>query len=197
MFRLLPRLLPRRWRSPLLPALFLLGWSLAIGCFLAAPNRAAPAAPKAADIGTVDPIPPKYALGAKFYREACGACHLALPPAVFPSETWRQLLSETQHYGREIELLVPTHRIITWQYLRDYSRPQREDEEVPFRLNSSRYFKALHPQVDLPRPVSLRTCATCHPQAADDNFREWTLEAEPAEPQAEPAEPQNDSQSNS
>ena len=118
------------------------------------------------------------ALGVQFYREACGTCHIALPPAIFPSETWRQLLSETQHYGREIDLPVPTHRVIAWKYLRDHSRPQREDEETPFRLNSSRYFKALHPQVDLPRPVSLRTCIACHPKASDYNFREWELETE-------------------
>jgi hypothetical protein len=48
---------------------------------------------------------------------------------------------------------------------------QLQDEVTPYRLKDSRYFKALHPGVNLPRPVQIGSCVTCHPGAGEYNFR--------------------------
>ncbi|WP_253188369.1 diheme cytochrome c [Leptolyngbya sp. 'hensonii'] len=130
--------------------------------------------------GGVDPVAPVYQLGQQLYLETCASCHIAIPPALLPSETWRQLLSDPQHYGRRIELPVDPGRLLIWQYLRDYSRPQIEEEELPYRIRDSRYFKALHPRVKLPRPLNLSTCVTCHPGSGQYNFRSLTPEWENA-----------------
>jgi len=127
--------------------------------------------------GTVDPVLPRYRLGQQLYRDSCGTCHLAISPAVFPSETWRRLLQETgQHYGAQLPPLIDPPRLLIWNYLSTYSRPLLTDEEPPYRLKESRYFRALHPKVRLPDPPTLSGCVTCHPSARDYNFRQLSPE---------------------
>lgn len=160
----------KRQRSPLIVFLLLL-WSLALGWGLASGERVAA-------IGTVDPVTSSQKLGQELYLENCATCHIALPPAVLPTETWRQLLQDPQHYGVELTLLVDPPRLIVWNYLRSFSRLQSKEEEVPYRVAQSRFFKALHPRVKLPTPVNASSCVTCHPGAAEYNFRQLTPEWE-------------------
>jgi hypothetical protein len=125
-------------------------------------------------IGTVDVVPPGYKLSQDLYLENCSSCHIALPPAVLPTQTWQQLLQDSQHYGVELPPLVDPTRLLVWNYLRNFSRPQAKEEQTPYRVHDSRYFKALHPQVKLPRPVQISSCVTCHPSATQYNFRRLT-----------------------
>jgi hypothetical protein len=130
----------------------------------------------AVGLGTVDPVPQNQHLGQSLYLESCGSCHLAISPAVLPDETWRQLLQDTQHYGQQLPRFVDPPRLLIWNYLRAFSRPLAEGEAVPYRINNSRYFKALHPRVPLPQPVQLGSCISCHPGAGDYNFRSLSAE---------------------
>jgi len=132
--------------------------------------------PDLPDIGTVDPVPLDYHLGQERYLAACGSCHVALPPAVMPGETWRQLLMDPQHYGVELPTLLLTQQLPMWEYLRDFSRPLDVDESVPYRLNTSRYFAALHPEVNFAAPVTVESCVTCHPSAPVFNYRQLSAE---------------------
>jgi hypothetical protein len=124
--------------------------------------------------GTVDPVPDRYQLGQEMYLESCAKCHIGLPPATLPTQTWQTLLQDEQHYGVTIDLPKNPNRQLIWQYLSTFSRSLREEEPTPYRLSQARHFKALHPQVRLPANVTIETCATCHPQANVFNFREWT-----------------------
>lgn len=126
--------------------------------------------------GTVDPVPERYQLGQELYWENCAPCHLGIPPQVFPTQTWQNLLQETEHYGRQLTLLGNPQRTLVWNYLKYFSRPLSEGEEVPYRVTSSRYFKALHPRVNFTAPVKISTCVSCHPGGAQYNFRELTKE---------------------
>lgn len=181
------RLPRRRRRSPVVLMVLLAFWSACIGWALSLsaysqtppPPSEAPAA-----ISTVDPVPPVHQLGQQLYLENCSSCHIAIPPAVLPTETWRRLLQDPQHYGQQITPPVDPGRLLIWNYLQIFSRPLKEGEEVPYRLERSRYFKALHPTVDLPRPVTLTGCVSCHPGAGDFDFRR--LADAQAGPQAEP-----------
>lgn len=170
-----------RRRSPLVLLLLILLWSISIG-WLAAQATGVAEIPQIAQgtqtesIGTVDLVPERYQLGQEVYRENCATCHIALPPQVMPTETWRQLLQDPEHYGQTIRLLVDPPRLLVWNYLRTFSRLQSKDEEVPYRVGNSRYFKALHPRVKMPEVLNLSTCATCHPGASEYNFRKLTSE---------------------
>ncbi len=131
----------------------------------------APDLPPADPNGTVDAVPASYWLARDLYRENCGTCHIALPPATLPMQTWRDLLTSEQHYGKVIEPPPRATAGIIWSYIRDYSRPLREGEPIPFRLDKSRFFRSLHPDVPFPEPVRVNQCATCHTRAEFFNFR--------------------------
>jgi mono/diheme cytochrome c family protein len=128
---------------------------------------------------TTDPVSGRLQLGQQLYLDNCATCHLALPPGVLPSETWQNLLQETQqHYGTKLPRIITPTLLLMWDYLRTYSRPQLEKEAVPYRVTESRYLKALHPRVNLPQPTTLSSCLTCHPGAEKYNFRSLTAEWE-------------------
>ncbi len=127
--------------------------------------------------GTVDPVPPRFELGQELYLETCAACHVGVPPAVLPYQTWIALLDDTQHYGVQIPPVLDPSRLIIWQYLEQFSRSLRDEERVPYRVRNSRYFKILHPRVEFTDTVRLSSCVQCHPMAPDFNYRrlapEW------------------------
>ncbi|HTL88810.1 MAG TPA: diheme cytochrome C [Leptolyngbya sp.] len=166
-----------RRRSPVILIGILLIWSLILGWGLA---QAVEAPQKSAEIGTVDVVSGNLKLAQQVYLENCATCHIGIPPAVFPTQTWRDLLEDPQHYGATLTPLVDPARSLVWTYLRTFSRQVVEGEQVPFRLSRSKAFKILHPKVDVPRPVTLSSCATCHPGANQFNFRKLSADWENA-----------------
>lgn len=126
-------------------------------------------------VDTMEPVTPRYQPGQDFYLESCGSCHIALPPAVLPQQTWRVLLTDTRHYGVELEPLPRFNARLVLDYLAIYSRPQQNQRVLPFRVSESTYFQALHPNLDFPQTPTLATCISCHPSAESFSFRDWTL----------------------
>ncbi|MCF4966627.1 cytochrome C [Nostoc sp. CMAA1605] len=161
---------PKLKRRPLGLILTILLWSLVMGWLLAIATSAQSATPTS-DIGTVDVVPARYQLGQELYLENCSSCHIALPPAVLPTQTWKNILEESQHYGVNIKPLLDPSRNLVWRYLSTFSRSHLKDEATPYRVSNSRYFKALHPQVKLPQPLQISSCVSCHPSAKEYNFR--------------------------
>jgi hypothetical protein len=152
---------PRRrfWRS----LLILIGLFLSLGGGVALAQS---------PIGTVDPIAPKYQRGQELYLKNCASCHIGIPPAVLPSQTWAELIQDPEHYGAQLPKIAAFDLRQMDQYLTTYSRSLREDESTPYRITQSRQFRALHPQVKLPQPLTIASCASCHPKADVFNFRE-------------------------
>lgn len=173
-------------RSPLILLLLLLiwcaGWGWGLAQATSLPDLRSPTAVVAmqtnratpATIGTVDPVPDRLKLAQELYLENCASCHIAVPPAVLPTETWRQLLSDSRHYGRQLPPMIQTTRLLIWEYLQTFSRPHKAEEEVPYRVAQSRFFQALHPRVKLAPSLQLSGCITCHPGAKQYDFRSLT-----------------------
>lgn len=130
--------------------------------------------------GGVDVVPERYQLGQELYLENCASCHIGVPPAVLPTQTWQALLQDSQHYGLELKKLVDPPRLLVWNYLQLFSRPVNANETVPFRVTQSRYFKVLHPRVPISPELRLVGCISCHPAAAEFEFRQLTPEWETA-----------------
>lgn len=185
-----------RRRSLLVMVLLLLIWSVCLGMGMAqatdrskaesatsteAIAQATPTPPSTTDhatgaIGTVDVVPARFQLGQKLYLENCATCHIGIPPAVLPSQTWQQLIQDPEHYGATIQPLQAPNIQILWQYLREYSRPLAGGEFTPYRIQQSSIFKALHPRVKFTEPTTLTSCISCHPGAGAYDFRSLTAE---------------------
>ncbi len=172
---------PRRYpnlqrRSPLiLMVILLLFLSVVLGTTASFALAPTPLAQRAA-LKSIDPVPPDRQLAAEVYRDQCGSCHLALPPEVLPTESWRQILmSPRNHYGVSLNL-IRAEIILIWSYLRDFSRVTVQGEAEPYRVVDSRFFKALHPRVTFAEPPSPKNCATCHNRAQEFDFRSLTPE---------------------
>ncbi len=159
----------RRTKKGTWISLLLVCWSLGFGLAHIRPAPAATITPDPA--GMTDPVSPAYRLGLVTYLHTCGSCHIALPPEVFPTETWQSLLLDTQHYGTKIPPLLDPDLHLIWNYLQEYSRPTLAGEIEPYTLADSRYFHALHPRVHFTGPVTPNTCVSCHPGAAQYDFR--------------------------
>jgi len=185
-----------RRRSPLVLLFLLLVWSILLGWGISLavepPQHLTTSANSPAEvqnsqlktqdaIGTVDPVTKRHQLGQELYLANCSSCHIALSPAVLPTSSWQKLLEElNQHYGNQLPPIVNFDLIAIWEYFKAYSRPLIADEKTPYRVSASRYFKALHPRVELPRPTTMSSCITCHPGAAKYNFRQLAPEWENA-----------------
>ncbi|MDJ0553575.1 MAG: diheme cytochrome C [Microcoleaceae cyanobacterium MO_207.B10] len=170
----------RRRRPPfflLLLIIFL--WSMSSGWVLAKISTAT--TPKNTDnqlISNVDVVPPRYQTGLSIYLEKCATCHIGIPPQVLPTETWQIILQDSQHYGVQLPILQDPALQLVWNYLQIASRPKSPQEDrIPYRMASSRYFKALHPKVQLPQELNIKSCVTCHPKVEEFDFRtlsgEW------------------------
>lgn len=123
---------------------------------------------------TVDYVPERYQLSQRLYLDNCATCHIGVPPETLPSEAWRNIIQDVSHYGVDIRPPQDPSRGLIWSYLRIFSRQKSNAEErVPYRLGRSRYFAALHPEVNLPANISLESCATCHRAAQQFSFRPW------------------------
>lgn len=187
-----------RRRSMLILVLLLLVWSICLGVGMAQATDSAsvepansaeaiaqatrnlpaemdPMAPNQA-IGTVDVVPARFQTGQKLYLENCATCHIGIPPAVMPSQTWQQLIQDPEHYGGTIQPLRSPNLQILWQYLREYSRPLAAGESTPYRIQQSRIFRTLHPRVQFTQPITLTSCISCHPGAGAYDFRSLTAE---------------------
>jgi len=171
------RNLPKLKKKPTVILLVVLIWSFAMGWLLTPHTNTSARVPESEN-GTVDVVPKEHKLGQKLYLENCSGCHLAIPPAVLPTQTWKNLLQDQQHYGATLKLLVDPPRILVWRYLSTFSRLHKEEERTPYRINKSRFFKALHPQVEFQRPVKVGSCVTCHPGAENYNFRKISDQSE-------------------
>ncbi|MGG6265681.1 diheme cytochrome C [Leptolyngbya sp. AN03gr2] len=164
-----------RRRSPVILIGILLIWSLILGWGLA---QAVEAPKSSAEIGTVDVVTGNLKLGQQAYLENCATCHIGIPPATFPTQTWRELLQDPQHYGATLNPLQEPARSLVWTYLRTFSRQVVEGERIPFRFGESKAFKILHPRVELSRSVPISSCVSCHPGANQYNFRKLSAQWE-------------------
>ncbi|MCL1474738.1 diheme cytochrome C [Argonema antarcticum] len=167
-------------RSPIVVFMLLLVWSVALGWGFTLITQLPAQTQTVAEIsptGTVDVVPERYQLGQELYLKNCATCHIGIPPAVLPTETWRDILQDEQHYGKKLTPLIDPERLLVWEYLRTFSRTQTaEEERTPYRIAQSRYFKALHPRVKLPQPVTMGSCSICHFKADGYDFRSLTSE---------------------
>ena len=121
---------------------------------------------------SVDKATGNFKIGKELYLQNCATCHIPIPPAVLPDATWKTILENPlNHYGTRVEGLTRFNQQLIWQYVKNYSRPLLRDEREPKFMAESRYFFALHPEVNFTSTVTHRSCIECHIKAQDFEFR--------------------------
>lgn len=156
-------------------------WSISIGWGITYISHTLTGnAPMAIAASPNNGVSTRYQAGQEFYMKTCSACHVALPPEVLPSETWKKLLENpNKHYGTSIPNLIRLGQLLMWDYLQAFSRTlSAKDEPVPFYVGQSRYFKILHPRVKFKETVTNGSCIICHPGVENFDFRTLTPEWE-------------------
>lgn len=122
-----------------------------------------------------DTVLNRYQIGQQTYLENCATCHIAIPPSILPSQTWKKILENpNSHYGIRLKPIVGINQRLIWDYLSYSSRPLRETTFVPLLIEQSNYVKILHPRVNLPTPLGHTTCVTCHPNASRYDYQTLT-----------------------
>ncbi|NCO75496.1 MAG: dihem cytochrome c family protein [Cyanobacteria bacterium] len=143
---------------------FILSWSIVIGW----------SASRSFDsmaMASVDKATGNFKIGEDLYVENCATCHIPIPPSVLPQETWQEILeTPTNHYGTKVEGLTGFTQRLMWQYLQNYSRQLLKDEIKPKYMAQSRYFFALHPQINFSSTITINSCIECHSQGQNFDY---------------------------
>ena len=126
---------------------------------------------------------------AVLYRNECGACHMAYPPALLPKQSWRKVMDGLEaHFGTDATLEPADNRTIA-AYLGTNAadvRPQGKHmakiaaslaSDAPMQMTHSSYFVREHRKIPAravaqPEVKSLANCNACHTKAEAGSFRE-------------------------
>lgn len=124
------------------------------------------------------------------YTAECGACHLAYPPGLLPSDAWGRVMDDlSAHYGDDASLDTATAAQIRdyliahgadgngWVRSRAFAAAPIPGDQPP-RITHTRYFQQKHDEVptrlvrDNPGVVSFSRCESCHQGAQQGRFNE-------------------------
>ena len=117
---------------------------------------------------------------ADVWQQECAACHLAFPPYMLPSKSWKQLMQElNRHFDTDASLSDQETQSIS-RYLLKYAGNDKYFDGVPLRITQTSRFRqehdAIEPSVIRREAVkSLANCKACHPGAERESFEEAEL----------------------
>lgn len=117
------------------------------------------------------------------YRNECGSCHLAYPPALLGAADWRKLQEKLDtHFGSDARLDEPARREIA-AFLERHAAPAgrlgqsaQSADKAP-RITRTPWFERKHRELASsvwhnPQVKSPANCEACHRQAASGRFSE-------------------------
>lgn len=114
------------------------------------------------------------------YRQECGECHVAYPPALLPADTWRQVMRQLdRHYGVDASLEDATAaRITKWLEANAGSKAKLAGAGDPPRLTQTVWFRHEHdeaPSGARRNAGSMARCDACHRGAAGGDYSEHDI----------------------
>jgi hypothetical protein len=116
------------------------------------------------------------------YQQECAACHVAFPPGMLPSNSWRRLLSNLpRHFGTDASLDAAAAReLADWLSANAGTYKQVREAPPEDRITKAVWFVRRHHEVPAaawqrPAVKSPSNCAACHAQAAQGDFSEHNV----------------------
>lgn len=137
----------------------------------------------------------QYSLGvspvtSETYNSECSSCHMAYPPGLLPSRSWKKIMTGLEsHFDDNAELDSESYKIISEFLINNsaetsgYRRSVKimrslNDDEAPIRISELPYIKREHHEVPdkmikyNPKVNSLGNCSACHADAEKGLFNE-------------------------
>ena len=124
------------------------------------------------------------------YKEECSSCHMAYPPGLLPTRSWKKLMAGLEnHFGDNAELDSETFKSIS-EFLvsnsaddSNYRRSRKimrslSDKDVPIRISETPYIINKHDEIPdrlikyNKKVNSLSNCSACHNKAEQGLFSE-------------------------
>ena len=105
-------------------------------------------------------------VGNSEYKQQCGACHMAYPPELLPSASWRKVVSRlNDHFGEQLEIDPEVKKVII-EYLNTNAADNCNTglgtrimrclgNRTPLRITEIPYIRARHREIT-------SNCSTCH-----------------------------------
>ena len=124
------------------------------------------------------------------YKTECGDCHMAYPPTLLPTPSWRGMMGSLEdHFGDNAELDTGTADQISTFLARNAAGEGRgeygerswratRDRTPPLRITQTDYFLGQHHEIPAkmvagnPDVGSFSRCETCHRGAEQGDFDE-------------------------
>ena len=116
------------------------------------------------------------------YKQECGSCHVAFPPALLPADSWQRLMKNLpKHFGTDASLDAATAAPIAAWLQAEAGRARRTPAAPPEdRITRGSWFQREHREVaaatwNRPSIKSPANCAACHTQAEQGDFNEHRI----------------------
>jgi nitrate/TMAO reductase-like tetraheme cytochrome c subunit len=118
------------------------------------------------------------------YKQECGSCHVAYPPALLPAQSWARIMRGLDnHYGTDAALDLASHQSISsWLALHAGTYKRVAQEPPQDRISRSAWFERKHRKIDvavwaLPSVKGAANCGACHAGADQGRFDDDDLRA--------------------
>ncbi len=107
------------------------------------------------------------------FKDECGSCHLAYPPALLAANDWRRIMNGlNEHFGSDATVSPKN-----WSKIKFFLESHAGN---PPRITQTQRFVRKHREVPAkfwrdPRVKSAANCEACHPGAANGNYGEHDI----------------------
>ena len=116
------------------------------------------------------------------YRQECGACHVAYPPALLPAASWQRLMANLpRHFGTDASMEAAAVKEYSAWLAANSGAHKRVREPPPGdRITRSAWFVREHDEIPastwkLPAVKSAANCNACHARANQGEFNEHDI----------------------
>ncbi len=113
------------------------------------------------------------------YRQECGACHVAYPPALLPGASWQRLMANLQrHFGTDASTdAAAVEELSTWLAANAGGYKRVREPPPEDRITRSAWFVRKHDEIAAatwksPAVKSAANCNACHARADQGEFNE-------------------------
>lgn len=113
------------------------------------------------------------------WQKECGGCHMAFPPGLLPTDSWRKTMTGlNKHFGTDASL-TPAETTEITSYLVKNASNRWNASSAPLRITESAWFKSKHNEREIAPAVWKRAavkspsnCMACHAGADKGDFEE-------------------------